>query len=73
MHRLRSADEMIKRPGVSETLDLADSLHALRASELTPEVAQRVLGAFVKHRDDQNVAREAITAGLGGQGHDPDG
>jgi MoxR-like ATPase len=73
MHQLRSDDEMIKRPGVSETLDLADSLHALRASELTPQVAQRALGAFVKHRDDQNVARQAITAGLGGQGHDPDG
>jgi MoxR-like ATPase len=67
MHRLRSADEMIKRPGVSETLDLADSIRALGATELTPEITQQALGAFVKHRDDQGIARQAIAAGSGGQ------
>jgi MoxR-like ATPase len=66
MHRLRSADGMIKRPGVSETLDLVDSVRALGASGLTPEVVQRALGAFVKHRDDQDVARQAMSTGPGG-------
>jgi MoxR-like ATPase len=68
MHRLRAADGMIKRPGVSETLDLVDSIRALGAGELTPEVTQRALGAFVKHRDDQDVARKAIADGSGAQG-----
>lgn len=66
MRRLRSSDGMIKRPGVSEALDMVDSVRALGASELTPEVVQRALGAVVKHRDDQDVARQAITAGSGG-------
>jgi MoxR-like ATPase len=66
MHRLRSAVGMIKRPGVSETLDLVDSIRALGASELTPEVTQRALGAFVKHRDDQVVARRLMSADRGG-------
>jgi MoxR-like ATPase len=66
MHRLRSADGMIKRPGVSETLDLVDSVRALGASGLTPEVVQRALGAFVKHRDDQDVARQVMSTGPGG-------
>ena len=73
MHRLRSADGMIKRPGISETLDFADSIRALGASELTPEITQRALGAFVKHRDDQDTARKAIAAGSGGQGWRADG
>jgi MoxR-like ATPase len=73
MQRLRSADGMVKRPGVSETLDFADSIRALRASALTPEVARRALGAVVKHRDDQDVAWQAITASSDGQGWRSDG
>jgi MoxR-like ATPase len=73
MHRLRSVDGMIKRPGVSETLDLVDSVRALGADELTPDVVQRALGAVVKHRDDQDVARQAIAAGSGGLGWRADG
>jgi MoxR-like ATPase len=73
MHGLRSADGMVKRPGVSETLDFADSILALGASTLTPEVTRRALGAVVKHREDQEVAWQAITAGSDGQGWHPGG
>jgi MoxR-like ATPase len=66
MNGLRSADGMVKRPGVSETLDFADSILALGASTLTPEVARQALGAVVKHREDQDVAWQAITAGSDG-------
>jgi MoxR-like ATPase len=62
MQRLRSADGMVKRPGVSETLDFADSVRQLRVDTLTQEIAQRALGAVIKHRDDQDVARRVLAS-----------
>jgi MoxR-like ATPase len=73
MQRLRSAEGMVKRPGVSETLDFTDSIRALRASTLTSEVARQALGTVVKHRDDQDLAWQAIAASPDGQGRHSDG
>lgn len=49
--RLREAD-LLKPPGVSESLDWARALKALGAEHLDTEVAAMTLGAVVKYRED---------------------
>ncbi|MEM8931832.1 MAG: MoxR family ATPase [Acidobacteriota bacterium] len=50
-------DELYKRPGVAETLDWALALHALDATELTPDLVNRTLGALLKYQDDVERVR----------------
>ncbi|MFC7403753.1 AAA family ATPase [Georgenia alba] len=57
---LRTEGELVKTPGVSETLDWARALHALQASELDPELAARTLGTAVKYREDTERVREVL-------------
>jgi MoxR-like ATPase len=49
--RLRGA-ELIKAPGIAETLDWVNALAALGEHELEPESASATLGVVLKHRDD---------------------
>ncbi|MYS83970.1 AAA domain-containing protein [Streptomyces sp. SID5474] len=58
--RLRGAD-LVKPPGVSETLDWACALLVLGVRDLDPDSAARTLGAVLKHREDLDGIR---TAGL---------
>ncbi len=60
VHRLRQL-ELLKPPGVAESLDWAMSLMALRCTELDAESAARTLGAVLKYRED---ADRVNTAGL---------
>jgi MoxR-like ATPase len=60
VQRLRDADDLIKAPGVAETLDWARALQHLGTTELDVETAALTLGALVKHRDDAERARAAI-------------
>ncbi|MGW0588423.1 AAA family ATPase [Streptosporangium sp. NPDC002607] len=52
--RLREAD-LIKPPGIAETLDWTEALLALGSRELDPDVAAATLGALLKHREDHET------------------
>jgi MoxR-like ATPase len=56
VHRLREAD-LLKRPGVAESLDWATALHALGREELDPEVAANTLGIVLKYKEDADRVR----------------
>jgi MoxR-like ATPase len=58
---LRAAD-LLKPPGVAETLDWTDALLALGAERLDEETATMTLGAVLKYREDH----ERISSGPGG-------
>ena len=60
VRRLRTM-ELLKPPGVAESLDWASALLALGRSELDAETAAATLGAVLKYRED---ADRVIAAGL---------
>jgi MoxR-like ATPase len=63
---LRGLD-LIKPPGVAESLDWAAALAALGARSLDPDLAAATLGAVLKYREDAERVRTAgIAALLGG-------
>ncbi|MGN6598763.1 MAG: AAA family ATPase [Actinomycetes bacterium] len=59
--RVRGLD-LLKPPGVAESIDWATSLVALGARELDTDLAARTLGAFLKYREDLDRVR---STGLG--------
>ena len=68
---LREQD-LLKPPGVAETLDWTEALVALGAEQLDAETATRTLGSVLKFREDQERARQldvgsmVARAGVGG-------
>jgi len=60
--RLRSRDDLVKPPGVAETLDWAQALHSLGATSLDLESAALTLGAVVKYREDAERVRASLDA-----------
>jgi MoxR-like ATPase len=66
VQRLRSAEGLLKPPGVAETLDWARALEALGAAELDVENAAATLGAVVKYREDAQRVRQALERMLAG-------
>ncbi len=56
VHRLRKL-ELLKPPGVAESLDWAEALLALGRSELDAQTASRTLGAVLKYREDSDRVR----------------
>jgi len=65
VHRLRSF-ELMKPPGVAESLDWASALHALGARELDTQTAAVTLGAVVKYREDAQRVRDDLDRLLAG-------
>jgi MoxR-like ATPase len=65
--RLRQKD-LLKPPGVAESLDWAASLLELGAERLSPEKAEVTLGAVLKYHEDQERVRRDNLAALCGQG-----
>src|SRR3954470_20150923 len=61
VQRLRQSD-LLKPPGVAETLDWTDALLALGAQRLDEDVATATLGAVLKYREDH----ERVTQTVGG-------
>ncbi|CCG05613.1 AAA family ATPase [Blastococcus saxobsidens] len=63
---LRTLD-LLKPPGVAESMDWATALHTLGARELDPDLAARTLGAVLKYREDtervQFLRPEALFGG----------
>ena len=55
--------KLSKVPGVSETLDWADALVALHATNLDGELVQETLGCLVKDESDLRKVRSEIDAG----------
>jgi MoxR-like ATPase len=58
--RLRQRDDLVKPPGVAETLDWAQALHTLGASQLDLEAAAATLGAVLKYREDAERVRASL-------------
>jgi MoxR-like ATPase len=70
VQRLRSAD-LLKPPGVAETLDWTQALLALGAKTFDADTATRTLGAVLKYREDheritRNGLAEVVGAAAGG-------
>jgi MoxR-like ATPase len=59
VQRLRQED-LLKPPGVAETLDWARALHRLGAEDVDLESAARTLGAVVKYREDTDRVKHAL-------------
>jgi MoxR-like ATPase len=60
VQRLRSSGQLIKPPGVAETLDWARALETVGATRLDPEVAAATLGAALKYREDSERIRASL-------------
>jgi MoxR-like ATPase len=58
--------QLLKPPGVAETLDWARALHRLGVEELDLESAARTLGAVVKYREDTDRVKQALDRLLAG-------
>jgi MoxR-like ATPase len=63
--RLREAD-LLKPPGVAESLDWALALHLLGARSLDADNAAATLGAVLKYHEDAVRARQTVLAELTG-------
>jgi MoxR-like ATPase len=59
VQQLRTAD-LVKAPGVAETLDWARALDRIGASEVDVESAARTLGTAIKYREDAERVRAAL-------------
>ena len=60
VQQLRDRDDLLKPPGVAETLDWARALHQLGTTDLDLETASATLGAVVKYREDSERVRLAL-------------
>jgi len=58
IQRLRQVDDLSKKPGISETIDWANALLALKANEITPEIIRSTMSCLVKSEDDAVRLRE---------------
>ncbi len=59
VQQLRTAD-LVKAPGVAETLDWARALERIGAETLDVESAARTLGAAIKYREDADRVKAAL-------------
>ncbi len=66
VQRLRDHGDLLKPPGVAETLDWARALETLGTTELDVETAAATLGAVVKYREDADRVRRALATMLAG-------
>ena len=55
VEKIRSMDQIIKKPGTSETLDWAEALQTLGEKKLTSKVAQETLSCVVKNSEELSV------------------
>jgi len=59
VQQLRTTD-LVKPPGVAETIDWARALDRIGTQDLDVESAARTLGAAIKHREDADRVRAAL-------------
>jgi MoxR-like ATPase len=60
VQQLRTRDDLLKPPGVAETLDWARALQHLGTTELDLESGAATLGALVKYREDSDRVKQAL-------------
>jgi MoxR-like ATPase len=60
VQQLRDRDDLLKPPGVAETLDWARALHHLGTTEIDLATASATLGALVKYREDSDRVKHAL-------------
>ncbi len=60
VQQLRDRDDLLKPPGVAETLDWARALHHLGTADLDLASASATLGALVKYREDSDRVKQAL-------------
>jgi MoxR-like ATPase len=60
VQQLRSRDDLLKPPGVAETLDWVRALQRLGSTELDLATAAATLGAIVKYREDTDRVKHAL-------------
>ena len=65
VQQIRSTDDVMKPPGVAETLDWARALHLLGSAELDLESAAASIGALCKYREDTQRVSAALARMLG--------
>ena len=66
VQQLRERGDLLKPPGVAETLDWAKALDVLSTSELDLASAAATLGALIKVREDTDRVRSSLSVLLGG-------
>ena len=73
VQKLRSAEEILKKPSIAETLDWAAALDALGIRELTPDAVRNTAGFVLKNNEDlltlEDQEEQAHCVGCGGHGH----
>ncbi|MGA7204532.1 MAG: MoxR family ATPase [Specibacter sp.] len=65
VQQIRAADEILKPPGVAETLDWARALHQLGRPDLDLASAAATIGALCKYREDTQRVTAALARMLG--------
>jgi MoxR-like ATPase len=60
VQQLRQRDDLLKPPGVAETLDWARALTYLGTTDLDLASAASTLGALLKYREDADRVRAAL-------------
>ncbi|MBO5836671.1 MAG: MoxR family ATPase [Oscillospiraceae bacterium] len=60
VQKLRSAEAILKKPSIAETLDWAAALDALGIRELTPDALRQTAGFVLKNNEDIAIAGEAV-------------
>jgi len=55
LQKLRSSEDILKKPSIAEALDWAAALDALGIRELTPDALRRTAGFVLKNNDDIDV------------------
>jgi MoxR-like ATPase len=66
VQRMRASGDLLKPPGVSETLDWALALHQLGRDHLDLETASATLGTVLKYREDFDRVRDTLDLILAG-------
>jgi MoxR-like ATPase len=66
VQQLRDRSDLVKPPGVAETLDWARALERLGTERLDVETAATTLGTVVKYREDAERVRAALDRMLAG-------
>ena len=55
VEKIRSMDQIIRKPGTSETLDWAEALQTLGETKLTAKVAQQTLSCVLKNSEELSL------------------
>jgi hypothetical protein len=60
VQRIRASEDILKPPGVAESLDWARALERLGYEQLDVAAAAETLGAVLKYREDAERVRRAL-------------